>query len=169
MKNVVGRGTSRAGGPTGNHRRAAGLLGVTAGDRPNFRRSWAGHGGVSAKYDRTMGGSDVRYRLELLLLVDSGDLKQAWDDVASYVAPAGGPSVKAAVDGNLGGSADWARVLGVKRVGRVAYGRGAYWGAAFQVENLLQRSIKKPFDQLRTNELGTSGGVPRHSPQSSEA
>ena len=94
----------------------------------------AGHGGVSAKYDRTMGGSDVRYRLELLLLVDSGDIKQAWDDVASYVAPTGGASVKAAVDGNLGGSADWARVLGVKRVGQVAYGRGAYWGAAFQVE-----------------------------------
>ena len=100
---------------------------------PELPAVLAGHGGVSAKYDRVMGGSDVRYRLELLLL-DSGDGKQAWDEVSAYAAPAGKSSIKAAVDGDLDGRCDWARVLGVERVGRIKYGPGAFWGAAFQVE-----------------------------------
>ena len=104
------------------------------GEAPETPAVLAGSGGVSAKYDRTLGGTDVRYRLELLLLVDGGDGGEAWDGVAAFAAPSGGLSIKEAVDGDLGGRCDWARVLSAKRMGRVTHGRRAYRGAAFQVE-----------------------------------
>ena len=46
----------------------------------------------------------------------------------------GASSVKAAVDGVLGGSADWARVTRVIKAGPVIHNRASYWGATFQIE-----------------------------------
>ena len=87
-----------------------------------------------ASYDQVMGAADVRYSFEVLLLVISGDEDQALSDLEPYISPTGASSVKAAVDGNLGGNADWARVTQVNSVGRVTYNRTVYWGASFRVE-----------------------------------
>ena len=90
--------------------------------------------GIAAKYDQTLQGSGVRYSLELLLLVDSGDAAEAWDKLESYVNASGAASVKAALDGNLDGAAHRARVLAADKVGEVSYRKGSYWGASFQME-----------------------------------
>jgi len=87
-----------------------------------------------ASYDQVMGAADVRYIFQVLLLVNSGDEAQALSDLEPYVSPAGGSSVKAVVDGNLGGNADWARVTGVVSAGRVTFQRVSFWGAVFRVE-----------------------------------
>src|SRR5918996_3007208 len=87
-----------------------------------------------ASYDQVMGAADVRYSFEVLVLVRSGDEDQALADLEPSVSPAGASSVKAAVDGDLGGNADWARVVQAPSVGRVIYQRTAYWGASFRVE-----------------------------------
>jgi hypothetical protein len=70
----------------------------------------------------------------VLVLVRSGDEGQAFSELEPYVSPAGASSVKAAVDGDLGGNADWARVVQAPSVGRVTYQRTVYWGAAFRVD-----------------------------------
>lgn len=85
-------------------------------------------------YDQLVRGADVRYAFKVLLLVGSADEAQAWADLEPYLSPTGASSVKAAVDGTLGGSADWARVVRSPSVGRVALGQGVHWGATFQVE-----------------------------------
>ena len=87
-----------------------------------------------ASYDQVMGAADVRYSFEVLLLVRSGDEEQAFSDLEPYVSPTGASSVKAAVDGDLGGNADWARVAQATAVGRVTYQRAVYWGATFKVD-----------------------------------
>lgn len=85
-------------------------------------------------YDQLVRGADVRYSFKVLLLVASADEAQAWADLEPYLSATGASSVKAAVDGNLGGSADWARVVRSPSVGRVACGQGVYWGATFHME-----------------------------------
>lgn len=87
-----------------------------------------------ASYDQVMGAADVRYFFEVLLLVSSGDEAQALADLEPYVSPTGASSVKAAVDGDLDGSADWARVARVISVGRVTHNRLSHRGAVFRVE-----------------------------------
>jgi hypothetical protein len=87
-----------------------------------------------ASYDQVMGALDVRYSFKVLLLVHSADETQAWKDLEPYISPTGASSVKAAVDGTLGGSADWARVLEAAAISRVPYQGGLYWGVAFRVE-----------------------------------
>jgi hypothetical protein len=87
-----------------------------------------------ASYDQVIGGPDVRYSFEVLVLVRSGDEGQAFSELEAYVSPAGASSVKAAVDGDLDGNADWARVVQAPSVGRVTYQRVAYWGATFRVD-----------------------------------
>jgi hypothetical protein len=85
-------------------------------------------------YDQLVRGAGVRYAFKVLLLVASGDEAQAWSDLEPYLGATGAASVKAAVDGTLGGNADWARVVRSPSVGRVACGQGVYWGATFHVE-----------------------------------
>jgi hypothetical protein len=87
-----------------------------------------------AAYDQAMGSADVRYYFQVLLLVSSADEAQALADLEPYVSPTGASSVKTAVDGDLGGSADWARVVGVAAAGRITHHRASYWGAVFRVE-----------------------------------
>ena len=40
-----------------------------------------------AEYGRTLSGGDVTYTFTVLLLTQSGDDEQAWQDLAAYVAP----------------------------------------------------------------------------------
>jgi hypothetical protein len=85
-------------------------------------------------YDQLVRGADVRYSFKVLLLVTSADEAQEWSDLEPYLGATGAASVKAAVDGTLGGSADWARVVRSPSVGLVKCGQGVYWGATFNVE-----------------------------------
>lgn len=87
-----------------------------------------------AAYDQVMGAADVRYSFQVVLLVSSGDDAQALSDLEPYLSPTGASSVKAALDGNLEGNADWARVTAVLSAGRIAYQRTSFWGAVFRVE-----------------------------------
>ena len=86
------------------------------------------------KYDRMMGAEDVFYSFEVSLLLASAQGEQAWASLEPYLNPTGVSSVKAAVDGTLGGNSDWARVVRVEKAGQVTYKHGSYWGATLQVE-----------------------------------
>ena len=90
-----------------------------------------------AEYGRTLSGGDVTYTFAVLLLTQSGDDEQAWQDLAAYVAPTGIGSVKAAVETPTGpdpGPADWFRVQRATEGGHVTYRKNAYWGATFHVQ-----------------------------------
>ena len=76
----------------------------------------------------------MKLLFEALVLVRSGDREQAWSELEPFLESTGASSVKAAVDGALGGSADWARVTRVIKAGPVIHNRTSYWGATFQVE-----------------------------------
>ena len=60
-----------------------------------------------------MGGSDASYRFSALLLAQSADEAQAWEELETYLNPSGAGSIKAAVEEGTtvrAGSADWFRV-----------------------------------------------------------
>ena len=99
-----------------------------------FPAAIIGPTGIAAAYDRTMKGGGVRYTLEVLVVVASGDAVEAWSGLEAYVQSTGAASVKAALDGDLNGAAHWARVTGAAKVGQVSYRRTSFWGAAFQLE-----------------------------------
>ena len=87
-----------------------------------------------AEYGRTLSGGDVVYAFAVLLLIRSGDDEQGWYDLAAYLAPIGGGSVKAAVEAIAdAGPADWFRVLRATDGGRVTYRKVSYWGVTFHV------------------------------------
>lgn len=92
------------------------------------------HSDPFVSFDQVMGAADVRYFFEVFLLVSSGDAAQALSDLEPYISPTGASSVKAAVDGDLDGNANWARVTQVISAGRVAYHHVSHWGAVFRVE-----------------------------------
>ena len=88
-----------------------------------------------AEYGRTLSGGDVTYAFAVLLLTQSGDDQQAWQDLAAYLAPTGIGSVKASVETPAGdGPADWLRVLRATEGGPVTYRKAAYWGATVHVQ-----------------------------------
>ena len=88
-----------------------------------------------AEYGRTLSGGDVTYTFAVLLLTQSGDDEQAWQDLAEYLAPTGSGSVKAAVEtATTGSTVDWFRVLRAGEGGRITYQKAAYWGATFHVQ-----------------------------------
>lgn len=93
--------------------------------------------GPAATYDHIIGAADAWYRFEVLLLVGSADEGQAQEDLDPYMSPTGSSSLKAVVDGTLGGNADWALVGHVTLVDRLTFPekRGnQYWGAKFPVD-----------------------------------
>ena len=93
--------------------------------------------GPVATYDLVMGAAAARYRFEVLLLVGSADEGQAQQDLEPYMSPTGASSVKAAVDGTLGGNADWASVGQGTPLARLTFPekRGSqYWGTNFPVD-----------------------------------
>ncbi len=93
--------------------------------------------GPVATYDHVIGAADARYRFEVLLLVGSADEGQAQGDLEPYMSPTGASSVKAAVDGTLGGNADWAMVGQGTPVARLTFPEkqgSQYWGTKFLVD-----------------------------------
>ena len=87
-----------------------------------------------ASYGNSLGAPDVKLLFEALVLVRSGDGGQAWSELEPFLESTGASSVKAAVDGDLGGSADWARVTRVIQAGPMIHNRASYWGATFRIE-----------------------------------
>ena len=88
-------------------------------------------------YALTLAAEDVRFAFEVLLLLGSGDEIQAQQDLEPYVDATGASSIKAAVEGTLGGNADWASVSLVDPIRRIQYpdkGANYFWGARFRVD-----------------------------------
>ncbi len=93
--------------------------------------------GPVSTYDHVIGAADARFRFEVLLLVGSADESQAQKDLEPYMSPTGASSVKAAVDGTLGGNADWASVGQGTPLARLTFPEklgGQYWGTKFPVD-----------------------------------
>ena len=101
---------------------------------PEFPAAILLQGEPFASYGHILGAPDVKLLFEALVLVRSGDRVQAWSELEPFLESTGVSSVKAAVDGTLGGTADWARVTRVTKAGPVTHNRAAYWGATFQIE-----------------------------------
>ena len=106
-----------------------------------------GFASPQAAYSLVIGASDACYTFEVLVLVlvlvlvGSADEGQAQEDLEPYLNPTGSSSIKAAVDGTLGGNADWAVVGEGSAVARVAFPEGQaksqgsqYWGTKFPVD-----------------------------------
>lgn len=84
-------------------------------------------------YDETYGGGADSTVIPVTVLVGTVTDRVARDDLATYIARAGTKSIKAAVDGNLGGAVHDARVAKVK-VEAITFNGVEYLGATFRVE-----------------------------------
>lgn len=90
--------------------------------------------GPEIDYDSTMARGSDDYRFHVILLVASASDRSAQELLDSYLAPSGTTSVKAAVDGDLGGVVDFARVKEVREYGPQEVNSMSYFGAAVLVE-----------------------------------
>lgn len=92
------------------------------------------HPGDFIAFDATMGrGSDDMYFL-VKALVETSDTPSATDRLDSYIDTSGSGSVKAVLDGNLGGACDFAVVRRASSYGDVEHGGQVYFGAEFLLE-----------------------------------
>jgi len=85
------------------------------------------------EYDAVMGRGADRVVIPITLLVGKVSERAARDQLAAYVSGTGAASVKEAVDGDLGGAAQTARVTGAT-ISIVTIQSVDYLGASFEVE-----------------------------------
>jgi hypothetical protein len=85
------------------------------------------------EYDTVMGRGADRVVIPITVLVGKVSDRAARDALALFVSGSGASSVKAAVDGDLGGTAHTARVTGAT-VNIVTIQAVDYLGASFEVE-----------------------------------
>lgn len=85
------------------------------------------------EYDAVMGRGADRVVIPVTVLVGKVSDRAARDKLARYVSGSGADSVKAAVDGELGGAAQTARVTGAT-ISVVTIEAIEYLGASFDVE-----------------------------------
>ena len=85
------------------------------------------------EYDFTKGRGSDRAVIPITLLVGKVVERSARDALSLYLAGTGASSVKAAVDGDLGGAAQTVRVMGA-RVEIVTLNGVEYLGATFDLE-----------------------------------
>lgn len=92
--------------------------------------------GDVAEHDLTLGGGDSKYYLQVLLLMEAGDLRSAQRALDPYLAPSGTSSVRAAIyaDDRLAGQADFCEVRGARDYGGVDVAGGTGFGATIPVE-----------------------------------
>lgn len=85
-------------------------------------------------YDATMarGSDDFTFTLRLLVAQASYDAGQ--DALDAYVAGSGESSIKSAVDGDLDGAADFARVASMDSYGEIEWNGVLYLGADFTIQ-----------------------------------
>ena len=70
--------------------------------------------GPEIDFDSTMARGSDDFRFWVILLVSRADARAGQELLDTYLAPSGASSVKAAVDGNLSGVVDFARVKEVR-------------------------------------------------------
>lgn len=87
----------------------------------------------TVEYDSVMARGADRVVIPITVLVGKVSDRAARDAVGRYVSGSGADSIKAAVDGDLGGTAHTARVTGA-RINVVTIGAVDYLGASFDVE-----------------------------------
>ena len=87
----------------------------------------------TVEYDVVMGRGADRVVIPVLVLVGKVSDRAARDAIGLYVSGSGASSVKAAVDGDLGGTAHTARVTGA-RISVVTIAAVDYLGASFDIE-----------------------------------
>lgn len=85
-------------------------------------------------FDATMGRGSDDMVFEIRLAVSDAVTRAAQDALDAYLAGSGASSIKAAVDGNLGGAVHFARVAGWDGYGDVTIGGVSYYGVTFTVE-----------------------------------
>lgn len=84
-------------------------------------------------YDEAYGGGADSCIVPVTILVGKVTARVSRDELAVYLARAGAKSIKAAVDGNLGGTVHDARVAKA-RIEAVSFNGVEYLGATFRVE-----------------------------------
>ena len=89
--------------------------------------------GVGGEYGRSYAASSTAWTLRLTLLVHGWDAPEAMERLSAYLEGGGKSSVRAALDGDLDGAADYARVVRVEHVGRRKVAGGVYAAADFIV------------------------------------
>lgn len=87
----------------------------------------------TVEYDSVMGRGADRVVIPITVLVGKVSDRAARDVIGQYVSGEGSKSIKAAVDGDLGGTAHTARVTGA-RIDVVTIGAVDYLGASFECE-----------------------------------
>lgn len=91
-------------------------------------------GKPAVSYDSTMARGSDDYRFTIQLLVSKQIDHDAQDKLDGYLDASGATSVKAAVDGTLGGTVDFARVATADDYGLTEWNGITYLGARFTVE-----------------------------------
>ena len=89
--------------------------------------------GVDGEYGRSYAASSTAWTRRLTLLVHGWDAPEAMERLSAYLEGSGTSSLRAAVDGDLDGAADYARVVRVEHVGRRKVAGGVYAAADFIV------------------------------------
>ena len=84
---------------------------------------------------QTLGGSSFAGKMKVVLLVSSGNTKQAYDTLDGFMDPLGTNSIEAAIDADptWGGNVDDGRLVGVDNVGQRKLWGGVYVSADFHL------------------------------------
>jgi len=90
--------------------------------------------GPEVDFDSTMARGSDDFRFWVVVLVSRVSDRTGQELLDSYLAPFGETSIKAAVDGDLGGVVDFARVKEVREYGAQEINSVQYFGAAVLVE-----------------------------------
>ena len=88
---------------------------------------------------QTMGSTTFVGGFVMTLLISSAATKQAFDELATYMEPAGTNSIEAAINGDntWGSTVDDGRLIGISAVGFREIGGGRYVAADFAFTCLL--------------------------------
>jgi hypothetical protein len=88
----------------------------------------------SITYDESYGGGSDSMVVPVTVVVGKLTPRVARDVLGVYLTRSGPSSIKAAVDGNLGGAVADARVARTSHIGGILINGTEYFGATFQVE-----------------------------------
>lgn len=85
-------------------------------------------------FDSTMARGSDDFLFTIILCVSHAHDRVAHEKLDTFLDGSSATSVKAAVDGDLGGVVSYARVSSVRKYGLVKYGNQEFLGAQFLVE-----------------------------------
>lgn len=92
-------------------------------------------------YDATMRRGSDDFTFVIQLVVSKAVDRVGQDRLDAFLSPFGSSSVKAAVDGDLDGAADFAHVASVDSYGAVEWGGIEYFGAELTVNVTASREV----------------------------